>query len=37
MSTEDASKLFVAGLPEGITEDALRELFTGTGTQVEGA
>lgn len=35
MPTEDASKLFVAGLPDGITEDALRALFTEAGSQVE--
>jgi nucleolin len=34
MATEDASKLFVAGLPESITEDVLRQLFEATGGTV---
>ena len=34
MATEDARKLFVAGLPESITEDVLRELFEATGGKV---
>ncbi len=34
MPTEDARKLFVAGLPESITEDALREIFEATGGSV---
>jgi nucleolin len=34
MATEDARKLFVAGLPESITEDVLRELFAATGVTV---
>jgi nucleolin len=34
MATEDARKLFVAGLPESITEDALREVFEATGGKV---
>jgi len=34
MATEDARKLFVAGLPESITEDALREIFEATGGKV---
>src|SRR5688500_8997773 len=34
MATEDARKLFVAGLPESITEDVLRELFEATGGTV---
>ncbi len=34
MSTEDACKLFVAGLPESITEDVLRQLFEATGGTV---
>jgi RNA recognition motif-containing protein len=34
MATDDASKLFVAGLPDSITEDVLRELFQGTGVTV---
>lgn len=34
MSTEDARKLFVAGLPESITEDVLRQLFEATGGKV---
>ena len=31
MSTEEARKLFVAGLPDSITEDVLRQLFEATG------
>ncbi|MGC4092043.1 MAG: hypothetical protein QM756_30005 [Polyangiaceae bacterium] len=34
MATEDARKLFVAGLPESITEDVLRQLFEATGGKV---
>lgn len=34
MATEDARKLFVAGLPESITEDALREIFEATGGKI---
>jgi RNA recognition motif-containing protein len=34
MSTEDARKLFVAGLPESVTEDVLRQLFEATGSTV---
>src|SRR5436190_5966499 len=34
MATEDARKLFVAGLPDSITEDALREIFEATGGKV---
>jgi RNA recognition motif-containing protein len=34
MATEDARKLFVAGLPESITEEALREIFEATGGKV---
>lgn len=34
MSTDDASKLFVAGLPDSITEDVLREIFQATGATV---
>jgi nucleolin len=34
MATEDARKLFVAGLPESITEEALREVFEATGGKV---
>ena len=34
MATEDARKLFVAGLPESITEDALRVVFEATGGKV---
>lgn len=34
MAAEDARKLFVAGLPESITEDALREVFEATGGKV---
>ena len=34
MATEDARKLFVAGLPESISEDVLRQLFEATGGTV---
>lgn len=34
MSTEDARKLFVAGLPDTITEEVLRQLFEATGGTV---
>ncbi|HET9957948.1 MAG TPA: hypothetical protein VFQ61_25795 [Polyangiaceae bacterium] len=34
MATEDARKLFVAGLPESITEEVLRQLFEATGGKV---
>jgi nucleolin len=34
MATEDARKLFVAGLPESISEDVLRQLFEATGGSV---
>ncbi len=34
MATEDARKLFVAGLPESMTEDVLRQLFEATGGKV---
>jgi RNA recognition motif-containing protein len=34
MSTEDARKLFVAGLPDSISEDVLRQLFEATGGNV---
>src|ERR1700749_3975638 len=34
MATEDARKLFVAGLPEAISEDVLRQLFEATGGKV---
>jgi RNA recognition motif-containing protein len=34
MATEDARKLFVAGLPDSITEDALREIFEAAGGNV---
>lgn len=34
MSTEEARKLFVAGLPDTITEDILRQLFEATGGTV---
>lgn len=34
MATEDARKLFVAGLSESITEDVLRQLFEATGGKV---
>jgi nucleolin len=34
MATEDSRKLFMAGLPESVTEDALRNLFSETGATV---
>ena len=34
MTSEDASKLFVAGLSESITENVLRQLFEATGSKV---
>src|SRR5215475_2581680 len=34
MANEDARKLFVAGLPDSITEDVLRQLFEATGGSV---
>lgn len=34
MATEDARKLFVAGLPDSITEDVLREIFEAAGGNV---
>jgi nucleolin len=34
MATEDARKLFVAGLPDAITEDVLREIFEAAGGTV---
>ena len=34
MSGEDSRKLFVAGLPDSITEDILRQLFEATGGTV---
>ncbi len=34
MANEDARKLFVAGLPDSITEDILRQLFEATGGTV---
>jgi nucleolin len=34
MPTEDERKLFVAGLPQSITEDVLRQLFEATGSKV---
>jgi RNA recognition motif-containing protein len=34
MAADDARKLFVAGLPESITEEVLRELFAATGGTV---
>ena len=34
MTTEDARKLFVAGLPDSITEEVLRQLFQATGSTV---
>jgi len=34
MATEDSRKLFMAGLPESITEDTLRNLFSETGATV---
>lgn len=32
---EDARKLFVAGLPETVTDDGLRTLFTSTGSAID--
>lgn len=32
---EDARKLFVAGLPDTVTDEALRALFTGTGSGID--
>jgi RNA recognition motif-containing protein len=34
MATEDARKLFMAGLPDSVTEEALRALFQETGANV---
>jgi RNA recognition motif-containing protein len=34
MSTQDERKLFVAGLPDSITENELRQLFEATGSKV---
>ena len=34
MTSEDARKLFVAGLSESIDENVLRDLFEGTGTTI---
>jgi nucleolin len=34
MATEDSRKLFMAGLPESVTEDTLRNLFSETGATV---
>lgn len=34
MATEDARKLFVAGLPESISEEVLRQIFEATGGKV---
>lgn len=34
MATEDARKLFIAGLPDSVTEDALREIFEAVGGTV---
>lgn len=34
MSTEDERKLFVAGLPDSITEEVLRQIFEATGGTV---
>jgi nucleolin len=34
MSTEDERKLFIAGLPDSITEEVLRQLFEATGGTV---
>src|ERR1043165_5419029 len=31
---EDARKLFVAGLPDTVTDEGLRALFTGTGSTI---
>jgi|GEM_PF-145730 len=35
MANEDACKLFVAGLPEAMSEEGLRELFVSSGSNVE--
>ncbi len=35
MGIDEASKLFVAGLPDGMTEASLRDLFTNTGSEVQ--
>jgi RNA recognition motif-containing protein len=35
MTTEDARKLFVAGLPDSINEEVLRQLFEATGSTVK--
>jgi RNA recognition motif-containing protein len=32
---EDARKLFVAGLPDTVTDEGLRALFSGTGSQID--
>jgi len=34
MASEDARKLFVAGLPDSVTEEVLRDLFVEVGVQV---
>ncbi|HLV67137.1 MAG TPA: RNA-binding protein, partial [Polyangiaceae bacterium] len=34
MATEDARKLFVAGLAESVSEEVLRQLFEATGSKV---
>src|SRR6478735_8750280 len=34
MATEDACKLFVAGLPDSVTEDVLRQIFEAAGGTV---
>ncbi|MDP3278452.1 MAG: RNA-binding protein, partial [Deltaproteobacteria bacterium] len=34
MATEDSRKLFMAGLPESVTEDALKNLFSEAGADV---
>src|SRR5690349_21901856 len=34
MANEDARKLFVAGLPDSVTEDVLKQLFEATGGTV---
>ncbi|MBN2195582.1 MAG: hypothetical protein JW751_22370 [Polyangiaceae bacterium] len=34
MATEDERKLFVAGLPDSVTEDVLRQIFAATGGTV---
>lgn len=34
MATEDACKLFVAGLPDSVTEDVMREIFEAVGGTV---